>query len=212
MVSLAFVGSVLAVLGLLVLSEVWWRKQEIHGEQSRKFVHITVGSFVALWPYFLTSGQIIILSMAFLVGVVVSKYLRIFQAIHSVQRPTLGELWFALVVGLLAFMPDKPHIYTAALLTMALADGLAAVVGTRYGKSHNYTVFGSTKSIAGTATFFATTCVILIGYVLVSLDPLSLLLIVPIAAVATALENVAVRGLDNLLVPLFIAGALLVFS
>lgn len=212
MTSWAFVGSVLVVLGLLVLGEVWWRKQEIHGEHSRKFVHITVGSFVALWPYFLTSGQIIILSMAFLVGVIVSKYLRIFQAIHSVQRPTQGELWFALVVGLLAFMPAKPHVYTAALLTMALADGLAAIVGTNYGNNNRYTVLGSTKSIAGTATFFVTTFVILIGYALVSSDPLSLFLIVPIAAIATVLENIAVRGLDNLLVPLFIAGALLLFS
>ncbi len=212
MASWAFVGSVLAVLGLLLLGEAWWRKQKIYGEHSRKFVHITVGSFVALWPYFLTSGQIIILSMAFLVGVIVSKYLRIFQAIHSVQRPTQGELWFALVVGLLAFLPDKPHIYTAALLTMALADGLAAVVGTHYGKSHRYIVFGSTKSIAGTVTFFITTCIILIGYVLVSSDPLALFLIIPIAAVATTLENVAVRGLDNLLVPLFIAGVLLALS
>ncbi len=208
----AFIGSVLTVVGLLVLGELWWRKQSVHGEHSRKFVHISVGSFVAFWPFFLSPGQIIFLSLAFLVAVVASKYLNLFQVIHSVQRPTYGELWFALVVGLLAFMKDQPHIYTAALLTMALADGLAAVVGTHYGKSNHYVVFGAPKSLVGTATFFITTCIILIGYVLVTSDALALPLIIPIAAVATLIENVAVRGLDNLLVPLFIAGVLLAFA
>ncbi|MDB5171077.1 MAG: phosphatidate cytidylyltransferase [Candidatus Saccharibacteria bacterium] len=205
-----FALSVFLVLILLVASELWWRRRDVHGEFSRKFVHITVGSFVAFWPYFLTPRQIMLLSLAFLVGVAVSKYLNIFQAIHSVQRPTLGEFWFALVVGLLALITDThPHIYTTALLVMALADGLAAVVGIHFGNGYRYVVFGSPKSILGTATFFATTCLILTGYVLATPGALALSLIFPIAAVATILENVAVRGLDNLLVPLFMAGTLL---
>lgn len=210
MLSMTFIISVIVVLTLLVASELWWRKHDKHGEISRKFVHITVGSFVAFWPYFLTTQQIILLSAAFLAGVLISKYLNIFQAIHSVQRPTFGEFCFALVVGLLAFIADHPHIYTAALLAMALADGLAAVVGTHFGKRQRYVVFGSIKSVSGTATFFVATCLILLGYVIATPGALALALILPIALVATILENVAVRGLDNLLVPLFIAGALMV--
>lgn len=206
---MTFVLSVIVVLILLVTSELWWRKHDKHGEISRKFVHITVGSFVAFWPYFLTPHQIMLLSLAFLIGVLTSRYLNIFRAIHSVQRPTLGEFWFALVVGLLAFVTDHPHIYTTALLVMAAADGLAAVVGTHYGKKQRYTVFGSTKSVVGTATFFVVSGLILLGYVLTTHGALAWPLILPIAIVATMLENAAVRGLDNLLVPLFIAGALL---
>ncbi len=212
MISLAFIVSVLAVLALLAAGEFGWRRQKIHGEHSRKFVHITVGSFVAFWPYFLTSGQIILLSIAFLIVVVISKYLNIFQAIHSVQRPTHGELWFALVVGILAFITDQPHIYTAALLTMALADGLAAVVGVYYGQKHRYNVLGAQKSIVGTATFFITTSLILCGYIVATKGALSWSLILPIALAATFIENFAARGLDNLLVPLFIAGSLVVLA
>ncbi len=210
MLSMTFIISVIVVLTLLLASELWWRKHDKHGEISRKFVHITVGSFVAFWPYFLTTHQIILLSAAFLAGVLISKYLNIFQAIHSVQRPTFGEFCFALVVGLLAFVAtDNPHIYTAALLVMALADGLAAVVGTRFGKRQRYVVFGSIKSVAGTAMFFIATCLILLGYVIAAPGALALAFILPIALAATTLENVAVRGLDNLLVPLFIAVALM---
>lgn len=210
---IALIVSVLVVFLVLLASEAWWRRSGIHGEFSRKFVHITVGSFVAFWPYFLTPTHIKILSVAFLAGVIVSKYLGIFQAIHSVQRPTLGEAWFAIVVGALAFtIPEHPHIYTAALLVMSLADGLAAVVGTRYGNSGKYTVFGYTKSVIGTSTFFVVTCLILVAYAAMTDGALPLAALVPLALIATALENFAVNGYDNLFVPLVVAGGLLVLA
>src|ERR1035437_6998125 len=171
----------LVVFALLLFNEAWSRRQRphsvrhLHGEFNRKFAHITIGSFVAFWPYFLSSTDIKLLSAAFLVVVAVSRYLNIFKAIHSVQRPTWGEFWFALVVGGLAFMvPQHPHIYTVALLEMALADGLAAVIGTHYGNRYRYVVFGSPKSIIGTLTFFVTSCAILAGYAFVSTNVLSL--------------------------------------
>ncbi len=160
---MALIVTVLVVLALLLVSEFWWRKQHLRGEFTRKFVHITVGSFVAFWPYFLSPNQIKLLSVAFILAAAASKYFHIFRAIHSVQRPTWGEFWFAITVGLLAFVVHHPHIYTAALLEMSLADGLAAVVGTRFGNGQRYMVFGSPKSVIGTLTFFVTSCLILAG-------------------------------------------------
>ena len=203
----------LAVFALLLISEFWHRRRGPHGELSRKFVHITVGSFVAYWPHYLSADTIKLFSVAFLVVAMLSKYFHIFRAIHSVQRPTQGEFWFALVVGLLAFtIYQHPHIYTTALLEMSLADGLAAVIGTRYGNRYRYSVFGAPKSVIGTSTFFVVTCVILARYSMMTPGALSLSILVPVALIATLLENVAVRGLDNLAVPVFIAGVLLHFA
>ena len=176
----------------------------MHGEFSRKFIHITVGSLVAFWPFFLSWRQIQLLSIAFLIVVVVSKYLHLFQAIHSVQRPTYGELYFALAVGIVPFITHDKWIYMAALLQMSLADGLAAIMGSRYGKQ-SYLVFGHTKSVVGTVTFFVVSLSILIGYIYLSGDDLSALLILSVAAGAAVLENLAVRGLDNLLLPIMVA-------
>ena len=174
----------------------------MHGEFSRKFVHITVGSFVAFWPFFLNWYQIQLLSVAFLICVAISKYFRIFQAIHSVQRPTWGEVFFAAAVGLITLVTQDKFIYAAALLQMSLADGLAAVIGVHLGRRNRYRLFGRTKSIAGTLTFFIVSLAILLalghwhvvahgfGYVLL------------ISLLATALENLAPDGLDNLAVPL----------
>lgn len=198
------------VLVLLLISEFWHRKRGPHGELSRKFVHITVGSFVAFWPYFLTANDIRLFSLAFIIIAALSKYFHIFRAVHSVQRTTWGEFWFALVVGLLTFtLYHHAHIYTIALLEMSLADGFAAVIGTRYGNRYRYYVFGSPKSIIGTLTFFVISCAILAYYSVMIPGALTLSYLAPIALVATLLENVAVRGLDNLVVPLFIAAALL---
>ena len=194
-----------AVFLLLVISELWWRRQPEHQEFTRKFVHITVGSFVAFWPYIMTRQQIILLGIAFIVVVALSRFLNIFGAIHSVQRPTLGELWFALTVCILAVLPLHPHVFTVALLEMSLADGLAAVVGTRYGKKNSYKVFGATKSVAGTATFFVVSCVLLLGFYAITIDNSFTAWMLPIALLATLAENAFGWGLDNLFVPVLIA-------
>ena len=197
--------SVLVVLFLLLGNEWWWRKQKAHGEINRKFVHITVGSFVAFWPFFMTWNQIRLLSLAFLVAVAVSKYLHIFKAIHSVQRPTWGEIFFAISVGAVSFITHDKWIYMAALLQMALADGLAAIVGVQYGKKQRYLVFGQVKSIVGTATFILVSVYILVAYTYLSGTPLSLAVMAGLGLVAGIIENFGVFGLDNLLVPLLVA-------
>lgn len=203
--------AVLGVATILLLAELWWRQQTVHSEFSRKFVHITVGSFVALWPFFLSWRQIQLLSLAFLIVVLASKRFRLFESIHSVQRSTWGEVLFAAAVGILAVVTDDKWIYTAALLQMSLADGLAAIVGVRFGGKHNYRIFGYKKSVIGTAAFFVASFLILLGYRLANGAPdLNLALAAGIAAVASAGENLGVRGLDNLVVPL-VVGLLLMY-
>src|SRR5882757_6771805 len=120
---MSFILCAAAVFVILCLSEYGWRRGYMTSEVGRKFVHITVGSFVAFWPFFLSWNQIRLLSLGFLVVVGISKYFRVFRAIHSVQRPTWGELYFALSVGLVTLVTHNKWIYMAALLQMSLADG-----------------------------------------------------------------------------------------
>lgn len=204
-VQMAFALTILVVFVLLTLNELWWRRHTVHSELSRKFIHVSVGSFVAFWPYFLGWGEIRLLSLAFLGVVVLSKYLHVFQAIHSVQRPTWGEIFFAVAVGAITFITHDKAIYAAALLQMSLADGMAAVIGTRYGNRQKYLVFSYTKSVLGTLTFFVISFLILIGFSHYAHTYVALAWIAGISAAASAIENLAIRGLDNLLVPLAVA-------
>jgi phytol kinase len=189
---------------LLFASELWWRRKRLHSELSRKFIHITVGTFVAFWPFFLSWNQIRLLALGFIVVVAVSKWLNVFQSIHSVQRPTWGEVFFALVVGLLTFVTHSKAIYAVSLLQMSLADGFAAIVGVQYGKRHGYHVFGHPKSLQGTVAFAVLSTAILVGYSLHS-HHLSAVYITGLVGASTLAENVAVLGMDNMIVPLLVA-------
>lgn len=209
---MTLVLTILTVFALLVASELWWRYRKPHDEFSRKFIHISVGTFVAFWPLFLSWNQIVLLSGAFVVVVAASQYFGIFKAIHAVERPTWGELCFALAVGILALVTQDTWIFMAAVLHMSLADGVAALVGTAYGKKNSYKVLGHTKSLAGSGAFLAVSLAVLIVYATVEAPALSPLVVVAVALGATALENFAVRGLDNLIVPLFVASALTLVS
>jgi phytol kinase len=201
---MALILTVLAVFVVLLVSELGWRKQWFDNEAGRKFVHILVGTFVATWPFFLSWTQIRLLSLAFLVVVIASSYLKLFHAINSVQRPTYGEVFFAATVGLLTFITHSKGVYAAALLQMRLADGFAAIVGTRFGRDNKYHVLGHTKSVAGTVAFLVTSLAILIGYGLWSMAGLAVPVAIYIALIAAVLENAAPLGLDNLLVPLVV--------
>jgi len=196
--------SILGIFAVLCASELGWRKHWLNNEVGRKFVHITVGSFVAFWPFFLSWNEIRLLSLAFFVTVIVSARLKLFRAINSVQRPTYGEVFFALTVGLLTLITHSKGVYAAALLQMSLADGFAAIVGTRYGRDNKYHLWGHNKSIVGTATFIVTSLVILTGYSVFSVNGLPAGIIALGALGAALLENVAPLGLDNLIVPLYI--------
>lgn len=201
---MALILTILAVFLVLLGSELWWQKHVTHSEFSRKFVHITVGSFVAFWPFFLGWNQIRLLSLGFVLVVGVSKYFHIFRAIHSVQRPTWGELYFALAVGLITFITHDEWIYMAALFQMSLADGFAAVMGVRYGKQ-SYLVFSHRKSVIGSLTFFAVSLAILFCYAQLAGVNLALGFMIGVAVTAAVIENLGVAGLDNLLVPLLVA-------
>lgn len=200
--------TVLAIFVVLISSEALWRHHKIHHEISRKIIHLVIGTFVAFWPFFLSWNDIKLLSVALLVVVVVSKYLNIFQAIHGVERSTWGEIFFALVVGVLAFVTQDKWIYTAALLQMSLADGMAAIVGTYFGRNHRYHVIGHIKSIPGTMAFFVISLAILVLYSSQSGTHLMLATMFVVSLCATLLENFAIHGFDNLLVPLLVAVAL----
>lgn len=194
----------LGVFGLLLVSEFGWRQGWFRNEFGRKFVHITVGTFVAFWPYFIGWTEVIVLSLGFFFGVITAFRLGIFRAVSTYQRPTYGEVLFALSVGFLAVLTNSKGIYAAAILQMALADGFAAVVGTWLGKRSQYKVFGKTKSIVGTLTFFLISLAILIGYSQLSDNGLAWQYIALGALGATTMENVMSLGLDNLAVPVFI--------
>ena len=192
------------VFMLLVINEIWWRRKKKHSELSRKLIHILVGSFVAFWPYIMSVNSIRIISVLFTIVVFSSMKFNIFKSIHSVKRDSLGEIYFAISVGLITFINPSHLVYTLSLLTMSLADGLAALVGTYYGMNRKYKVYGRSKTVLGSLTFFIVALVLILIYIDKTGHVFSLGYLA-VASGLTLIENISPKGMDNLLVPLVAA-------
>ncbi len=201
---------VLSGYGLLFLAvELASRRFAVKPEVSRKVVHICAGLVAASLPLVITFRQIQILCLIFIPLMLLSKKLRLLSSIHNVKRVTLGEAYFPVGILIVATVFPNTAAYVFALLVLALGDGLAGVVGERYGV-RKYHFGSSQKSYIGSATFFGVTT--LVGWlVLLAAGELSVAAaaaVVAIAVILTALEAVLTAGLDNLVLPP-IAGALL---
>lgn len=205
----AIVISMCLIFALLVITEFAWRKKSLRPEVARKIIHVIAGSIVAAWPFFMSWRTIQLLSLALLIVVVVSQRFRIFGSIHSVKRSTRGEILYPIGIGLCALFEPAPWIFTAAILHLAIADGLAAILGTtKWGKRTRYSLGLQTKSLVGTGAFFlASLMIISTSYILLDspeLGGVSAADLLLIAGLATFVENISWYGMDNVSVPLVV--------
>jgi dolichol kinase len=198
--------SIGVIFCLLMVSEYLRRVRHMHAEISRKLVHVLVGSFIAFWPFFMSWDTIRILAVALLAVIFLSRELHVFKAIHSVRRRTWGELLFPVSVLLASWLAHSKWVFAAAILHMSLADGFAAIIGTNFGQSTRYRVFGQVKSLAGTVTFillsFAITAWAIHAGIPLRPGLSSVVFWLPL--VAALMENIGVFGIDNLFVPMLV--------
>lgn len=207
---IVIVASLALIFILLVINEIAWRKGKLEPETARKIVHVIAGSFIAFWPLFMSWRTIQILSLVLFLGVFLSYKFGFFGAIHNVKRRTSGELWFPVGIGLCAVFTEQPWIFTVAVLHLALADGFAAIVGSKYGIIH-YRIGPHSKSIVGSFVFLVISFILcMFAYIVLSdeLPGTSLAVFAITPFLATAVESVSRRGLDNVLVPLVVVFAL----
>lgn len=202
MINAIFATAIIFVL--LLLSEQLWKDKQIRGEFSRKFVHVIAGSFIAFLPFWNTYGWIALLALGFIAANLLNRYTKLFHAIHTITRRSWGDLLFGTGILLAALLRPNKWIFAGAILQVALADGFAAIIGTRYGK-HKYKLYGHTKSPIGTLTFYVvsllvTALVLYFGGETVETHRIAALIVVP--ATLTAVENISGYGTDNVTLPL----------
>ena len=173
-------------------------------ELSRKIVHIGTGAVVPL-AWLFQIPFIVALPVAAVITVVtaINHQWRLIPAVEDVDRNSYGTIAYGLAITtlLLLFWPTQADAVSAGVLVMALGDGLAGLIG-RGVDSPKWVLFGQTKSTAGTMTMAGVTGLVLIGLAQWSGAELPLPLALIMVAVATGLEQLSWRGIDNLSVPL----------
>ena len=173
-------------------------------ELSRKIVHIGTGAVVPL-AWFFEIPFVIALPVAAVITVVttINHQWRFIPAVEDVDRNSYGTIAYGIAITtlLLLFWPTRADAVSAGVLVMALGDGLAGLIG-RNVESPKWVLFGQTKSSVGTMTMAVVSGLVLIGLARWSGADLSLPAALGMVAMATGLEQLSWRGLDNLSVPL----------
>lgn len=199
--------AVFAYLAILViLADILSRFIVDDPELTRKIVHIGSGNVILLAWWFNISTEVIVSASIIAAAIAILSYLiPILPSIESVGRQSFGTLFYAISIGILAacFWRNTPHYTVIGILVMAWGDGMAAIIGQRFG-SHIYQIKGITKSWEGslamtTAAFLVTQLILL--SVLGNGWPIWLISLM-VAVVATILEAFSIFGIDNLTVPL----------
>jgi len=212
----AFALTGIGGLVILFACEYFIRRNKLKGEKARKLVHITIAIYASTWAFYLKPQVIVLISLILIVSVVFAQKKRILKSMKSVGRVTYGEIWYPIGIGVSALLFHNPYIYMIAILHMGLADGLAAVVGKGMGKNaRKYKIAGTTKSIAGSLVFFATSFIIYFGFWEIFADQSALYasaILISLVSISSALlvtitEVIAPKGSDNIIVPI-IAGTL----
>ncbi|MCW2276872.1 DUF92 domain-containing protein [Heliophilum fasciatum] len=202
------------VLGLLIVATLVQKWRGYPPEFTRKIVHIGAGMWivgaVAIFDHW-TYGVIPISS--FIVLNYISYRFRLNKAV-DLAGDTLGTVYFAASVTLLLliFWPrGEVEVAVAATMIMTWGDAFAAIIGQAMGK-HVYMIGGHRRTYEGSLAM-AVVSFLVIAVTLAWLRPdLGVLPIIMVslvlAVIATVLEAVSLKGLDNVAVPLGTGGLL----
>lgn len=207
--SLSLQVAIVAIWVSLILLIAWLTNRFVNSDAEllRKIVHIGTGN-VILFAWLLNFPASVGITASILASAVtlLSYVFPILPGINSVGRQSLGTFFYAVSVGVLVacfWHLQQPQYAAIGILIMAWGDGLAALIGQRFGK-HKYQVFGAQKSWEGSLTMLVLSYIVCSLILLFTLGNVWQIWLVSllVAVVATGLEAFSLLGVDNLTVPL----------
>lgn len=208
--SFEYVGillSYLYVFTIIGIATLLQKQRLLSNEGSRKFIHILLSNWwILAMALFKSNVAAAIGPFTFVIINYLSYKKKWFGAMEREGgKEDLGTVYYAislLILSLITFSPlSYPAIGALGILIMGYGDGMAAIVGKRYGK-RKFRIQGSEKSLEGSLTMFIVS--FFTAYIVLSFFhvPGILLYSILIAFFASIVEAITPHGLDNLTVPL----------
>jgi phytol kinase len=191
---------------VVAIAESLRRFAHAQPEMVRKVVHIGTGNVILIaWWLQIPAWAGIFASILFSLVTLLSFRLAILPDINNIGRKSLGTFFYAVSIGVLISIFWQTHAYCAVIgvLVMTWGDGLAAIVGQRWGR-HLYKLWDMQKSWEGSLTMTIVSYMIS-AFILLAIQGniwQTWLIAGAIAFIATALEAFSKWGIDNLTVPL----------
>jgi len=209
-----FAGVALVYIYVAVLLLITEKILDKYPKVSRKILHIMTGNIAFLLPVFQTRE-----AMAFLAAgpfILFTFLMSPYSPIKSIKGKTskaghgMGLVYYAIAWTVLAYVFfDHKEIIAIAILAMSYGDGFASLLGVKFGR-RKYKIYRDEKSYIGSASMFIFTFITTIAALLyygIQITQYMLVVMAFIALVATIVEVLTPKGLDNLSVP-FVAAFL----
>ena len=179
-------------------------------ELVRKVVHIGTGNIVLLAWWMKIPGWIGVSAGVFFAIVTLASYrFQLLPRIDNVGRKSFGTFFYAVSIAVLVgwfWGVNRPEFGVLGILVMTWGDGLAGLVGKRFGR-HRYQLWGMEKSWEGSLTMaIVATLVsaIILSNVVGSVAQL-ITIAFTVGILSAVLEAFSNLGIDNLTVPIFSA-------
>jgi len=204
------ISAVTVWLGLVFLvSEILHRFNQ-DPELVRKVVHIGTGNVLLIaWWLHIPTWICISAGVIFSAIALASHNINILSMLNDVGRKTYGVFYYALSITILVTVlwEQYPQYAAIGVMVMSWGDGMAALIGKRFGK-HTFIHLGNKRSLEGSFAMFVTSLIVIISILGIAngfrLKDIGIA--IPIAAIAALLEAFSPGGTDNLSVPLSSAG------
>jgi len=207
---LGIIGVVVALGALMLAVRTAQRRFGLNPELARKTVHVGMGLVCLSFPWLFRSALPVWVLAA--IAVVALGAVRLLptlkgefgQVLGGVQRRSWGEILFPLSVAFIFWLArGNALLFCVPVLTLSLADAVAALIGKRYGLSR-YETDDGWKSIEGSTAFFmaaflSTHVPLLVFSDIGRLE--SLLIAAAMGLILVLIEAIAWHGLDNLFIP-----------
>jgi len=191
---LIFIFASFALIGSV---EIFKRQLVLSPNITRKVTHIGAALIAAASPFFLSPIVIIVSCVLFSIMLFFGRHSPLFSSIQDVKRNTYGAIFLPLgeAFSAIIFLPYGIREFQFGVLIMGISDGLAGLVGERFG-THKITILGNKKSIEGSLAFFLSALCITFIFSPVFGYPV---LLIPL--LLTFVELVLGNGFDNLVLP-----------
>jgi phytol kinase len=214
---LAALLTIVYVFSLVALMEVCVTRFGLARDLSRKITHIGAGMIIAFLPLFDDTHWSKYLNVSiFVIWIFLLVQKGLFADVNDEAVKTMtrtgdrrellkGPLYFVIVATICGTLFYKTFEGVLAMAVLGWGDGMAPVIGSRYGKI-KYKIL-SQKSLEGSLTMFASAFIaslLLIQFIIPKEYNFNRILI--LSAIATVAEGISPKELDNFTIPIAVIG------
>ena len=219
-IALTFIYLIAIVL-LLVFTELVYRRLGLKGEVTRKIAHFTATLSTVTFPYLFTDHwYVLMLALFFFVVLFISRHGTQLKSIHDITRKSIGSYLLPVSIYLTFYFSLKygnRFYFILPILVLAISDPAAGLMGINMKVyNHRIRLFGYklNKTILGSTSFFVSSfliSIIALYFNRMVFDLKTFWLALAIAVVSTLVEMFSWRGSDNLFIPVSVLLILLLF-